>query len=41
MIDGINTKTTAVGERFRSSVDDPVVIGDRVVIPVALGPACK
>ncbi len=33
MIDGIDTKTTAASERFRASIDDPVVVGDQVVIP--------
>ena len=33
MIDPIDAKTTAIGERFRASVDDPVVFGNRTVIP--------
>ncbi len=32
-IDPIDSKTTAIGERFRCSIDDPVVAGDRVVVP--------
>jgi len=32
-IDSIDTDTTAIGERFRCSIDDPVVLSDRVVIP--------
>ncbi len=32
-IDSIDSKTTAIGERFRCSIDDPVVVGDRVVVP--------
>jgi hypothetical protein len=33
MIDSIDVRVTAVGERFRASIDDPVVIDDQVVIP--------
>lgn len=33
LIDGIDSTKTGVGERFRASVDDPVILGDRVVIP--------
>jgi hypothetical protein len=33
LIDAIDSSSTAAGERFRASVDDPVVVGDRVVIP--------
>jgi len=33
LIDGIDSTKTGAGERFRASVDDPVVVGDRVVIP--------
>lgn len=33
LIDGIDSTKTAAGERFRASVDDPVVVGDRVLIP--------
>lgn len=32
-IDSIDSKTTAIGERFRCSIDDPVVVGDRLVVP--------
>ena len=37
-IDNIDAKTTAVGERFRCSVDDPVVVNGQVVI--ARGAGC-
>jgi hypothetical protein len=33
LIDGIDSTKTGPGERFRASVDDPVIVGDRVVIP--------
>jgi len=33
MIDGIDSTKTAVSERFRASIDDPVVVGNQVVIP--------
>jgi hypothetical protein len=33
LIDGIDSTKTGLGERFRASIDDPVVVGDRVVIP--------
>jgi hypothetical protein len=33
LIDGINASTTAAGELFRASVDDPVIVGNRVIIP--------
>ena len=33
MIDRIDTKTTAIGERFRASIDDPIVVGNQVAIP--------
>jgi len=33
LIDGIDSKQTAASERFRASVDDPVVVGNSVVIP--------
>src|SRR5271169_735311 len=33
LIDGIDSTKTALSERFRASVDDPVVVGDRVLIP--------
>lgn len=33
LIDGIDSTKTGAGERFRASVDDPVILGDRVVIP--------
>jgi hypothetical protein len=33
LIDGIDSTKTAAGERFRASIDDPVILGDRVLIP--------
>jgi hypothetical protein len=33
LIDGINSDYTGAGERFRASIDDPVVVGNKVVIP--------
>jgi hypothetical protein len=33
LIDGIDSTKTGTGERFRASIDDPVILGDRVVIP--------
>ena len=33
LIDGIDSTKTGAGERFRASVDDPVIVGDRVIIP--------
>lgn len=33
MIDGIDSTKTGPGERFRASIDDPVVVGNQVVIP--------
>lgn len=33
MIDSIDTDVTGAGERFRASVDDPVVVDGKVVIP--------
>ncbi len=33
MIDSIDARATAVGERFRASIDDPVVVNDQVVVP--------
>ncbi len=33
LIDGIDSKKTAASERFRASVDDPVVVGNQVAIP--------
>ncbi len=33
LIDPIDSTKTAAGERFRASVDDPVVIGDKVLVP--------
>lgn len=33
LLDGINSDTTGAGERFRATVDDPVVVGDKVAIP--------
>lgn len=38
LIDSINSTQTAPGERFRASIDDPIVVGDRVII--ARGSAC-
>lgn len=32
-IDSIDAKTTAVGERFRASIDDPIVVNGQVVVP--------
>ncbi|MCP5113463.1 MAG: hypothetical protein GY953_21730 [bacterium] len=39
MIDGIDSKTTGPGERFRCSIDDPIVVGNEVV--VARGVDCS
>lgn len=33
MIDDVDAKVARVGQTFRASVDDPVMLGDRVVIP--------
>jgi hypothetical protein len=33
LIDGIDSTKTGAGERFRASIDDPVILGDRVVTP--------
>ncbi len=33
LIDSIDSTKTAAGERFRASIDDPVVVGNKVVIP--------
>ena len=33
MIDSISGKTAAASQRYRASIDDPVVVGDRVLIP--------
>ncbi|MGH9627083.1 MAG: hypothetical protein ACRD7E_01780 [Bryobacteraceae bacterium] len=33
MIDSINGQTTASSQRYRASIDDPVTVGDRIVIP--------
>jgi hypothetical protein len=33
MIDAVNSQTTRVGQTFRASIDEPVTIGDRQVIP--------
>lgn len=33
MIDSIDAKETAVGERYRCSVDDPVVVGNQTIVP--------
>lgn len=33
MIDSIDSDITGAGERFRASIDDPVVVNDQVVIP--------
>ncbi len=32
-IDSIDARTTAIGERFRASIDDPIVINGAVVVP--------
>jgi hypothetical protein len=32
MIDSIETASTAIGERFRCAIDDPIIDGDYVVI---------
>lgn len=33
MIDSIDVRQTAIGERFRASIDDPVVVDGRTVLP--------
>ena len=33
MIDDVDSKVNTVGQSFRASVDEPVMAGDRVVIP--------
>jgi hypothetical protein len=33
MIDAVNSQTTRIGQTFRASIDDPVVVNDRQVIP--------
>ncbi len=33
MIDDVDAKVAQVGQTFRGSIDDPVMLGDRVVIP--------
>jgi hypothetical protein len=33
MIDGIDSTQTSLGVRYRASIDDPVVVGNQVVIP--------
>jgi hypothetical protein len=33
MIDAVNSQTTRIGQTFRASVDEPVVVGDRQIIP--------
>jgi hypothetical protein len=33
MIDSVDSKTTRLGETFRASIDQPVMLGDRQVIP--------
>ena len=33
LIDSIDSQQTAIGEPFRASIDDPIVVGNRVVIP--------
>ena len=33
MIDGIDSTKTSSGQRFRASIDDPVVVGNEVIIP--------
>lgn len=38
MIDSIDSTRTAASERFRASIDDPVVVGNDVIIP--RGAAC-
>lgn len=32
-IDNIDSTKASAGQRFRASIDDPVVVGDRVIIP--------
>jgi hypothetical protein len=32
MIDAIDSTKTAIGERFRATIDDPIVMGDHVII---------
>ena len=33
LIDAIDADLTGIGERFRASIDDPVTVGGRIVIP--------
>ena len=33
LIDSIDADLTGVGERFRASIDDPIVVGSQVVVP--------
>ncbi len=33
MIDSIDSTKTAPGQRFRASIDDPIVLGNQVIIP--------
>src|SRR5512138_1951401 len=33
LIDGIDSQKTGAGERFRASIDDPVIVGDTLVLP--------
>ena len=33
LIDGVDSTRTAAGERFRAGIDDPIILGDRVIIP--------
>jgi len=33
MIDAVNSQTTRVGQTFRASIDEPVTLGDRQIIP--------
>jgi YMGG-like Gly-zipper len=33
MIDSIDTDVTGAGERFRASIDDPIVVNGQVVVP--------
>ena len=33
LIDGIDSTRTAAGQRYRGTVDDPVILGNRTVIP--------
>jgi len=33
LLDTVSTRTTRAGERFAASLDEPLVVGDRVVVP--------